>query len=85
MLYALGLLNTIHVFITTTLTGQPQFKGNELPGELGTVKDPKTLARNLQMYATFFNPTAWRCLSLCREKGSAEKQGFSASSPAPVQ
>ena len=34
-MYALRLLNTVKEFITTTLTDQPQFKENEIPGGIG--------------------------------------------------
>lgn len=45
-------------------TGRSEFKGMKFLGEQGTLQDSKTLAKNLQMCATFFNPTCWLCLSL---------------------
>lgn len=39
-------------------------KGMKFLGELVILKESKTLAQNLQMYATFFNATCWHCLSL---------------------
>lgn len=33
-----GFLNTVEVFITTTLMDPSQFKGYEIPGQIGNLK-----------------------------------------------
>ena len=63
-----GFLNTVKEFITTAAMVSLNLRGMKFLGGLGILKDTETLAKNLNTYAPFSNPTCWHCLSLFLRK-----------------